>query len=266
MKSKLKIIGWILFAVAVIITMRYVKIQHDERIMKTPDIFVDIPEDNVFLNSKEVEERLKNLGIQFENVMRKDIQATVIEKALKSMPEIEDARVFLYIDGNWKIYGKIRKPIARVFNTAGESYYIDDKGKKMSLSPIYTARVIPVTGKINDRLNKEDVAEIINNDSLKSIRLLPQMYSITKYVCNDAFLHAMIAQIHIENNGDFVLIPRVGTQQIIFGRVGKEASIAERFEKLKTFYREAMPHAGWSKYETINLKFNKQIVCTKRTW
>lgn len=265
MKSKLKIAAWILFAILTVVTMRIVKEAHDNRVMEFPSILLETPMENVFLSNQDVKDRLKNKGIVIDSVVRKDIQATLIEQIITEMPEIEEAKVYMGLDGKWTIYGKIRRPIARVFNTLGESYYIDDKGKIMSLSSIYTARVIPVTGNIRDKQDGLDVAEIINNDSLKSISKLPQTYAITNYVCNDAFLSALITQIHIEKNGDFVLIPRIGMQRIIFGKVDNPTVIEERFEKLKIFYRQAMPYAGWGKYETINLKFKKQVVCTKRS-
>ena len=265
MKAKLRIVAWVLYAVAVIFLMRFVKESHNDRIMDFPNIILETPLENVFLSNIDVKERLKNKGIQVENVQRKALQTSLIEEILKEMPEVEDAKVFMGLDGKWTIYGKIRKPVARIFNMKGESYYIDDKGKIMPLSPIYTARVVPVTGKIRDSQDSRSVNEIINNDSLKSISKLPQTYAITNYVCNDAFLNALITQIHVANNGDFVLIPRVGMQRIIFGKVDKPTDIEERFEKLKVFYRQAMPYAGWGKYETINLKFKKQIVCTKRS-
>jgi cell division protein FtsQ len=265
MRSKLKVIGWVLFAIVVILVMRFVKQAHNERVMEFPEIILETPMENVFLSSQDIKDRLKNKGVAFEQIKRADLNAGLIEKIILEMPEIEEAKVFSRLDGRWTIQGRIRKPVARVFNRSGESFYIDDKGKIMTLSPIYTARVIPITGYIHDKLGGPDVPEIINNDSLKSISRLPQTYAITNYVCNDAFLHALITQIHIEKNGDFVLIPRVGMQRIVFGNAENESVIEERFEKLKIFYRQAMPFAGWGKYETINLKFKKQIVCTKRS-
>jgi cell division protein FtsQ len=264
MRRWLRIAVWVLFAAGTLFLMRKVKEAHENRVMEFPDIILETPLDNVFLSAEDVKERLKNKGIQIEQVVRKDLQAGLIEQVVMEMPEIEDSRVYLGLDGKWTIKGKIRNPIARIFNTHGESFYLDDKGEIMPLSPLYTARVLPVTGNIRDRIGGPGVDEVINNDSLKTISKLPQTYAISNYVCNDPFLRAQITQIHIEDNGDFVLIPRVGMQRIVFGRVDNKAVLAERFEKLKIFYREAMPYAGWGKYEVINLKFKDQIVCTKR--
>ena len=37
------------------------------------------------------------------------------------------------------------------------------------------------------------------------------------------------------------------------------------FAKLKLFYREVMPKRGWNTYDTISVKWNHQVVATRRT-
>jgi cell division protein FtsQ len=134
----------------------------------------------------------------------------------------------------------------------------------MAPSYLYTARVVVVTGFVNDRKNSESVERIINNDTLISIRNLDDIYRISSYVCNDAFLNAQIGQINLEKNGDFVLVPQVGGQKIIFGTARTKEEVAEKFKKLIIFYNEGLPFEGWDKYEVINLKYSKQIVCRKK--
>ena len=67
-------------------------------------------------------------------------------------------------------------------------------------------------------------------------------------------------QIHAENNGDLILIPRVGYQQIV---LGKPIDIADKFSKLKLLYEKGILEKGWNNYSHINLKFKNQIICTK---
>jgi cell division protein FtsQ len=62
----------------------------------------------------------------------------------------------------------------------------------------------------------------------------------------------------VTNGGEFIMAPLVGDQQIILGSVRR---LDDKFRRLKIFYREGMPAAGWRKYRSINLKFNGQIVC-----
>ena len=106
--------------------------------------------------------------------------------------------------------------------------------------------------------------EIINNDSLKSIKKLDDIYRISSYVCNDPLFRSLVGQVHLEKNGDFVLVPLVGGQKIIFGSAYSEREVREKFKKLRVFYKEAMPFKGWDTYLEINLKFGDQIVCKKK--
>jgi len=77
-------------------------------------------------------------------------------------------------------------------------------------------------------------------------------------------LQSLIGQIHRKHNGDFVLIPQVGGQKIVFGTAFSDLEVEEKFRKLKVFYKEAIPYEGWNTYEEISLKYNKQIVCKKK--
>src|SRR5690606_37327249 len=117
---------------------------------------------------------------------------------------------------------------------------------------------------IPDRKNSISVSEIINNDTLKTNQILDQIYRISKYVCDDPFLRAQIGQVFYQKNGDFVVIPQVGSQKIIFGSAKSEDDVAKKFKKLIVFYQEGMPYEGWNTYEEINLKYDKQIVCRKK--
>jgi len=264
MKKYLIIAAWSIFSISLLWAMYEVKVSQEHHIMHTPLILIDTPQEMVFLKQEDILYRLNTKGIKTEHVKKKEINTAYIEKIIEKMPEVETVKVYTELNGNWTIQLKIRRPIARIINNVGESFYLDDKGKTMPLSSIYTARVIPVNGFIGTKITHKPAKKIINNDSLKSISKLDQVYAITDYVCNDPFLFAQISQIFVEQNGDFVLIPRVGGQKIIFGKVENDTIVKNRFDKLKIFYQKAMPIAGWNTYSKINLKFKQQIVCTKK--
>jgi cell division protein FtsQ len=77
-------------------------------------------------------------------------------------------------------------------------------------------------------------------------------------------MYKLIGQIYLEKNGDFVLIPLVGDQKIVFGTANTDKEVAEKFNRLTTFYKEAISFEGWSKYSEITVKYEGQIVCRKR--
>ena len=58
------------------------------------------------------------------------------------------------------------------------------------------------------------------------------------------------------------LFPAIGNHKIIFGNA---ENIAEKFNKLKLFYKEGLNKSdSWTKYSTINLKYKNLVVCTKK--
>ncbi len=232
--------------------------------MLFPEIVVVNEGNNAFLMDKDVAERLKYNNIVLDGLQRKEINSNLIESIVLKMYEVKSASVHLNLDDTWRIRVELRQPIARIFNQQGESFYLDKDGKTMPLSPLYSARILPFTGNISDEMDFLSVDEIINSDSLKTLKLLPKIYFLSEYVCNNPFLSALIAQVDVEQNGDFVLIPIVGNQKIHFGSPYNKKVVEERFKKLQVFYKDALPYTGWDIYESISLKYRNQVVCKKR--
>lgn len=264
MKPWLKIALWSAFGLTVIILLMMVRTAQDEFTIDKPEIIIHINGENAFLTKDELYTRLRRKGLIYNGQTKEQLKVAKIETYLRSMTEVKDAKVFSKIGGNWTVEVDIRKPIARIFNKFGETFYLDDLGYTMAPSTIHTARVVVVTGNISDKITSPPVEKIINNPSWKSIRKIDDVYRISSYVCKDPLLRSMVGQIHRKMNGDFVLIPQVGGQKIIFGTAYSDEEVREKFRKLKIFYTEAIPYEGWNKYEEISLKYDKQIVCKKK--
>jgi len=264
MKIWLKILGWLAFLSTVIFLLVKVKNVQMDTIINTPDVHITVKGENAFLTKDELLERLERKGLIFHNQKYKELNPNEIEHFINEMNEVKNSKIYTNIGGSWNIEIELRKPIARVINKFGENYYIDEEGNKMPLSDLHTAHTLIVTGEISDRLNSENFNDIINNDTLKSIRKLDDIYFISNYVCNDQLFHSLIGQIHRKPNGDFVLIPKVGGQKIVFGSALSKTEVEEKFKKLKVFYKEAIPYEGWNKYDEFILKYANQIVCKKK--
>ena len=260
MRIWIKRIVWVLFFVGVIVLMFRSCDVHNERIMDKPEIIIHVNGEDAFLTEDELYDRLKRKGYIFEGQNHRTLNAAKIERYISSMSEIKDVRVFTRIGKHWTIEVTVRKPIARIYNKYNETFYLDEDGIVVRASGLHTARVVVVTGLIPDRITSIPVKENINNDSLKSIRKLDDVYRISNYVCNDPELQALIGQIHLKKNGDFVLIPLVGDQLIVFGSAFTDKEVRDKFEKLKIFYTEGLSYEGWDKYSEINLKYGGKIV------
>ena len=156
-------------------------------------------------------------------------------------PMVENATTFLTVDGKLKTSVKQRTPIGRI-NSESASYYIDRLGEVMPLSKNYSARVPIITG----------VSQSDNLDDL---------YKLLSYVRADTFLKKQIVGIHKQNDNQYRLLTRVGDHEIDFGKV---ENLKLKFKNLKAFYNYSMENKTIDNYTRINLKYNNQVVCTKK--
>ncbi len=240
MKKALNIFSWLLLISVVVLLMAFSVTKQKMVSCKTFDVLVQSNE-NQFVNDVIINELLKNKNIHPLEKTKAEITIDEIEKSIANHPSVKEVNAYLDIAGNVKVELIQRRPIARI-ESKNNSFYMDEDGSKMPLSKIYTTRTLVITGKVN----------FIEKGEL---------FLLAKFIDENPFWKAQIMQIHIEENGDLTLIPRVGYQQIVFG---KPINIAEKFSKLKLFYKNGISANGWNNYTHINLKFKNQIVCTKK--
>ena len=263
MKKVFLIIFWVLFAVGLILIVFFASIENSNTLAKKPDISIHVEGENAFLTESELLDRLIFKRLYKKNMKVNVVNVKKIESAIIKMEEVKTVRVYKNIGKSWNIDVELRNPIARIFTLSQKAYYLDDEGYTIGRSSLHTAHVLVFSGFITEIMEKASVKEIINNDSLKSIRKLDDIYRISNYVCNDSLMNALIGQVYLEKNGDFILIPLVGRQTILFGSANSDEVVADKFNRLKVFYKEGMPHEGWGKYNTIIVKYEGQIVCRK---
>jgi len=191
----------------------------------------------------------RSFGFALEGKPLKTIDVTRLENVLESDPLILAADVFVDARNVIHIAIEQRKPVLRIIDRNGLNYYLDKEGVKMPLSKHFTTRVLVATGSIPPYV--EDFRE-------RDEHRLRQVYELAQTLRHDEFYSSMVEQIHLGNDGDFILVPMVGDQRII---LGSYEDVAEKLNNLKLFYREAMPYEGWRTYRTINLKYKGQVVC-----
>jgi cell division protein FtsQ len=140
-------------------------------------------------------------------------------------------------------------------------FYLDEEGYQMPLSDHYTPRVPVVTGYINDGLTEASVPEMMKNAVLAETIKSDEVYTLVSYLRKNEFWNAQIQQINFNSNNDIELIPTLGNHLIIFGDL---THMEQKFNKLKIFYKEGLNHSNWNRYDTINVKFRNQVICTKK--
>lgn len=213
--------------------------RNEHRKISKPTIeFLD--SESPFITHEIVNNLLKdNFGGTF-SIQKDRVNLKNIEQTINKHDLIENAEVFLSIDGKLKTVIKQKIPIARVFNR-NTSFYIDYKGGRMPLSSNFTARVPLVYGDFNNHYSKDFVG------------LLQEIY-------NDDFLKKNIIGIKILPDGSVILKNRDYSYDIIFGRT---IYMERKFNNYKAFFQKAVQDTLINSYKKINLKFTKQVVCTK---
>lgn len=243
MKKVLVIIGLCLLAGYLIFAAFYFQNKPMEGLCTKLEVVIDNKGKEQFINPTDIEKYINDKGLNPYGKPLKEINTFDIEEAIAGNPLIKKAEVFSTASGAIKVAITERKPVLRVMTNDGDSYYIDEEGKRMPLSKRYVAYLPIASGAIKEGFAREE------------------LHKFALFLQNDIFWNAQIEQIVVAANNDITLIPRVGNQQIILGKVD---NFEEKLNKLMKFYQEGQNETGWNKYSVINLKFDKQIVCTKR--
>ncbi|MBI1286850.1 MAG: hypothetical protein GC178_04655 [Flavobacteriales bacterium] len=184
------------------------------------------------------------------------------ERHIASDPSVKRAEVYTKHNGVFAVKVYQREPILRVFNSNGESFYLDKEGNVMPTSQNYTARVPVASGFIMEKthlMQRYNVATM--KDSLKNVSCLDELFDLATFIRGTEFWKANIQQIVVEPNGELTLIPTVGDHSILLGRTDK---MEEKFKKLHLFYTKGLNKTGWEPYSHINLKYKDQVICTKK--
>lgn len=212
------------------------------QVQKVKEIEVEFEQGmNLFMTHEMVNKLLIQNGKTVKNQQKSVIDLHKLEANIISHPMVESASVFLTVDGLLKTSIKQRTPIARIINK-NNSYYIDKQAKIMPLSINYSARVLLVSGNVTEEDN-EAIHELVTK------------------ILNDEFLKKQIIGIEKVQPNEFVLLTRIGDQQI---QIGEIENLDTKFKNLKSFFNKTMTDQTIDNYASINLEYNNQVVCTKK--
>ena len=229
--------------------------------LKSKDLTINIDHHsgNYFVLEEDIRELFYDLGFE-EGKLINDIDIRQLEKMLQKYPSVLNAEVYATIDGHLSADITQRKPVLRVFNDKGGSYYIDEEGLLMPLSRKYTSRVMVASGNIMETY-AASYHQNLNELPEDTASVLRDIYKLASFIHQDPFWSAQIIQLHVTPQKEIEMVPRVGNHKILLGQVN---DLPEKFSKLRTFYDEGLSKTGWNEYGYINLKFKNQVVCNKR--
>jgi len=147
-KKALHIGLWCISLLGMLVLMGFVHQEQGRLKCKKLSININYEDQNLFVVEQDIRNSIKNLGYGVVDQPLYEINLNQIENILNNNSSISRAEVYATIDGELKIEIDQRRPILRVFNTRGHSFYIDEEGKLMPTAENYTSRVIVATGNI----------------------------------------------------------------------------------------------------------------------
>lgn len=242
------ILGWLSLAGFVGFTIYFAYMQ--KVAVRCKAIVVNIsPGSPRFMDEQEISELIEKSGEPTLGHQLSAINIDMLEKKLNSLTTLKDVEIYRKIEASgWSFSGKLiinvgqRTPVLRV-KTAKEDYYLDKQGIEIPVSSKYIERMLISSGNFPD--------ETVKSNLLK----------MTNWINNDEFWKAQIEQIFIQPNGELLLIPQVGDYIIEFG---KAEDYQVKFRNLKAVYQQGFKNLGWNRYKTISVKYQNQVVCTKK--
>ena len=238
MKSKIGYIKALFLVVLVAFLYGFAEQRHKSR--KISEVNIEFIEDeNLYITEEAVNKLLIQNNLELTSIDKETLDLNRVEILLKNHDMIENAEVYLNLDGKLKADISQRKPIGRVVGNS--SFYLDKNGKVMPLSPYYSARVPLLFG-----FDYDNVSEV---------------YPLVNYIKNDKFLTQHITGIRRLNGGKFELEMRKLDFSVYFGKVEE---IPLKFNNFKVFYKKALKDDKLDAYKKVNLQFGNQVVCTKK--
>ena len=189
-------------------------------------------------------------GGKLEGVAVSNFNLQMMESALRKNQWIKKAELFFDNNEHLKVEVQEREPVARVFTDKGNSFYIDSSIHLLPVSDHFTARIPVFTGFV-------ETSALSAADSL----LLRDIASLGEYILKQPFWMAQIEQVDLQPGRRFEMIPKMGSQVIIFGDA---SAMEEKFGNLLLFYKKVLSKSGWNAYSRINVTYKGQVVAVKR--
>lgn len=182
--------------------------------------------------------KLYPVGKTFDEINTLAIRDTILNNKL-----VQSVEVFTTSNGSVVANIYQRKPILRVISDVKGSFYVDNNREIMPVSSNFAVYVPIATGVIDE--------EYAQNE----------LYDFAMFLNDNPEWDAWVEQIVVRKNKDVQLIPRVGDFKITLGSLD---DYREKLDKFTLFIEKGLNVVGWNRYSEINLKYDNQVVCTKK--
>ena len=197
------------------------------------------------LGREEVLQLLRRRGLDPQGQRLCDIDTQLIENTLRQHPLLKGCECYQNASGKVIIDLQQRIPVLHVLNDRGEDFYIDSEGKSFDTPANEILHLPVVTGRA-DRA----VADSLLGGGL------------ARYFREKGAWADKVEQVRVLPDGAFELA-LTGEDFIVY--LGRTQEVGQKMENFAKFYDRALRLIGTDKYSRIDLEFNNQIICTRKS-
>ncbi len=190
MKRLIIISIWVILVGGLIFLISFIRREHKNVRCNKVDIIIMNSGADDFVTKTDILEIMKQFNSSIIGKNITEIDNEKIEKKILENPFVAKADAYTTNNGSLKINIIQRKPLIRVINSKGDSYYIDEDGGMMPLSNRYTPRILIAHGNIYNEYSAN--FKLINSN--KKIKIdsnkltdLQKVYYLCKYINNSDF-------------------------------------------------------------------------------
>ncbi len=196
-----------------------------------------------FITAQEIERLVKKYDLHPAGKTFKNINTLAIRDTIMTNRLVESANVFITSKGTVMATVNQREPVLRVISDTDGGFYVDKDRKIMPIASSFAVYVPVATGVIGE--------EFATNE----------LYDFAMFLNNNSDWDAWIEQIVVKRGNEVELIPRAGDFKIIMGSL---EDYPAKLNKFVRFVDGGLNVLGWNRYSEINLKFDNQVVCTRK--
>ena len=214
----------------------------DRRLRTCEGVRVTFTDGPRFLSEAEVKSVLDKRCGAYVGQRLDSLQLYKIEQVLNMQSAILRSEAWTTDDGYLNVRITQREPVAR-FQNGDDGFYVDREGVFFPLKDSYTADVPVIDGNAPAGSDEKSRREWMQ-DALNMLSFM------------DGGWADRIVQMHVDENGDLILIPREGNEKFVFG---EPRDVKDKFSRMEDYYRYIKPVG--KDYTSVNLKYEGQIIC-----
>ena len=208
---------------------------------------VQIKDKYEFVTQEDVKGFLdRNYGV-YIGVRLDSLDLDRIEKMLEEKKVVLKSEAWTTRDGVLHVSILQRRPVLR-FQRGEQGFYIDKDGMVFPLHKSYTADVPVIEGSIPNLSGERGEA------------WAKGVIALVEFVNGSKQWSSKVSGISVNQAGDLELKINDGKERFI---LGWPDALESKFSRIGKYYSHILPAKGEGYYKSVNLKYNKQIICRK---